>query len=339
MQWNIRPLHVVLFLSLLALLQASAHPAFAAPQPMSGQKASFPYSGSLECPAPPARWNPTNATAAQLRFYGLPLPTAHVGSVYQAWVDHMQHATQRLCTPSAPSNTHTDPYHFGPDTSNGTYWSGYIVTNFNNYGFDEASADWTVPCYSHLNPDAFQRALQWVGLGGYGATANLWQAGTETDWYEGYRFWYEYVPGNTILYAGPAVGCGNHVSVEVDYNYSVSGKSYLLMQNYSNGQYWSTQQSFVPNQGSAEWIVERTSCATNINNPKNYALSNTTNVNWSAAQAANTNNGNLGEPISWYAYSALSMSQNGVDLSDNSGLGSGGGSFTTYYHNSGISYC
>lgn len=167
MQWKIRPLHVVLFMSLLALLLASAHPAFAAPQPMSGKVASFPYSGSLECPAPPIGWNPTTATVAQLRFYGLPLPTAHSGSVYQAWVDHMRHATQRLCTPGVSSQDHTHPYR--PDTagSNGDYWSGYAVENDNNLGFDEASADWNVPRY--YSGDTSARALQWVGIGGYGS--------------------------------------------------------------------------------------------------------------------------------------------------------------------------
>lgn len=129
---------------------------------------------------------------------------------------------------------------------------------------------------------------------------------------------------------------GNQVSVEVDYNYSVSGKAYLLMQNYSNGQYWSYSESFAPSENSAEWIVERPGCPKGYDN---WALTATDNVNWSAAQAANTNNSNIGEPISWYANTPLTMYQNGVDLSDNSRPGAGGASFTTYYHSSGISYC
>jgi hypothetical protein len=192
-----------------------------------------------------------------------------------------------------------------------------------------------VPCYSGTNNS--QRALEWIGIGGY-SSSQLWQAGTETDHAEGYRFWWEKVGagGVPIQYQGPAVACGNYVDVEVDYNYSVLGKAYLWMQNYTNGQYWSHQESFVPSNNSAEWIVERTSCGSG----KNYALAPFGSVNWDSAYAANTTTGgNVGQPITYYNYSELPMYQNGVDLSDNSGLGSGGTTFTTYYHSSGVSYC
>lgn len=102
-----------------------------------------------------------------------------------------------------------------------------------------------MPCYSGTNNS--QRALEWIGIGGY-SSSQLWQAGTETDHAEGYRFWWEKVGagGVPIQYQEPAVACGNYVDVEVDYNYSVLGKAYLWMQNYTNGQYWSHQESFVP---------------------------------------------------------------------------------------------
>src|SRR6478609_5731951 len=97
----------------------------------------------------------------------------------------------------------------------GDYWSGYIDESS---GFNYVSGDWDVPCYSGTNNS--QRALEWVGLGGFNGT-NLWQAGTESDHAEGYRFWWEYLPGANIIYAGPSVSCNQAVNVEVDYNYSV----------------------------------------------------------------------------------------------------------------------
>lgn len=321
--------------SLVLLPAGSVSPVFAAPQPGNGNVSSVEYSGTLECPSPPVGWDPRTATVDQLHFYGLPLPPARSGTAYLKWVDNMRHATQHVCPKGVASKYHTDTLHQGTFGSNGDYWSGYIATATSN-GFDQTQANWTVPCYSGTNNS--QRALQWVGIGGDGSS-NLWQAGTETDHAEGYRFWWEKVApvgGVSIQYQGPAVGCGNYVDVEVDYNYTVPGQAYLWMQNYSTGNYWDHQESFAPSNNSAEWIVERTSCGTNTN----YALAPTSKVNWDSAYAANTTvdyNDDL--PISNWNYYQANMYQNGVDLSDNSGLGSGGTTFTTSYHNSGVSYC
>ncbi len=307
--------------------------ALAASRSQNGSGDSFTYSGSRECPSPPTGWDPTTATAAQLRFYGLPLPHASEGPAYQTWVDNMQHVRQRICGGEVVSKYHTDTLstHAGIGTAgtNGDYWSGYADTAS---GFNFINGEWDVPCYSGTSNS--QRALEWIGLGGYNSS-NLWQAGTETDHANGYRFWYEYVPGSNIIYAGPAVACGDSVYVALDYNQTVPGKSYVYMYNYVNGQYWSTSKSFVPSNNSAEWIVERTSCGTN----KNWALTPFGTVSWWSLSAASSNYANdVNEPLTYFSHAELNMYQNGVDLSDNSTV-SGGNSFATFYHNSGTSYC
>ncbi len=319
--------------SLVIATVLSVSPVAAASQSKGGKGAHFAYSGSLECPAPPANWDPTSATVDELRFYGLPLPHASSGPVYLKWVNEMRHITQRICGGEVVSKNHTDRYdtRTPSDTagSNGDYWSGYMVESS---GFNYVNGDWAVPCYSGTNNS--QRALEWVGLGGVNGT-NLWQAGTESDHAEGYRFWWEYLPGANIIYAGPSVSCNNSVNVEMDYNYSVSGMAYLWMYNYSNGQYWSATKSFVPGNNTAEWIVERTSCDTN----KNYALAPINTVSWSEAYAASTSyNNDIVHALTYFPHYVLNMYQNNVLLSDNSSV-SGGEYFSTYYHNYGVSYC
>ncbi len=243
------------------------------------------------------------------------------------WLNKMRHLSQRICGEGVVGRKHTET-----DASNGTYWSGYDATNG---GFNYANADWQVPCYSGSNSK--QLALEWVGIGGDSGT-HLFQAGTESDYPDGYRFWWEDVPRHqSIVYAGPSVYCGNKVNSYVSYNYDVAGQAYLWMYNYQNGQYWSYADtaSFIPGSNSAEWIVERPACQTG-----NYALAPISNVNWTNGWAGSTTSDNdLAQSIEAFAPEEPTIVQNGVLLSDNSGIGYDGESFTTYYHASGVSYC
>lgn len=325
---------VAILVAVLQLLTISSMPSVqAAPAQRGAHSGSqFRFSGSSKCPSPPAGWDPSTATPDELRFYGLPRMPSHSGVAYANWLDEMHHAIQRVCGNETLGPRHDGRFMGGNSASNGDYWSGYIATSG---GYNWASGYWTVPCYSGTNNS--QRALQWIGIGGYG-TPHLWQGGTESDHAQGYRFWYEAVVSSTsqIVYAGPAVTCGNSVSVQVDYNYTVAGNSYVYMANYTKGQYYSTYRSFTPSNNSAEWIVERTSCGTNLN----YALAPTSQVPWSSAYAASTsvlNDAHLS--ISSFANQAVTMYQNSVLLSYPSSLSSGGTSFINYYVNSGVSYC
>lgn len=321
--------------SLVIALLASVSLVAASPQMGSGNGVRFAYSGTLECPSPPANWDPTTATAEQLRFYGLPSPHASSGSVYLTWLNKMRHTTRRICGGEVVSKSysHLSQNHASDATvaSNGEYWSGYVV---NDSGFNYASADWDVPCYYGTNNS--QRAIEWVGIGGVSAN-NLWQAGTESDHAEGYRFWYEDYPTQNMIYAGPSVACNQSVYVEVQYNYDISGEAYVYMYNNSNGQYYSATKSFVPNNHTAEWIVERPGCS--LTQIKNWALAPIDSVYWTSVYAASTSYDNdYVHDLAYFSNYAESMYQNNVLLSDNSSI-SGGTYFLTYYHNAGVSYC
>ena len=209
------------------------------------------------------------------------------------------------------------------------HWSGYYATNG---AFTRAIADWIVPTkYASPSPDT---ALQWVGLGGvYGN--NLWQAGTETDNRQGYRMWYEPYP-SLIIYAGPAISPGNEVYVNVDYNYIYAGKSYVYMYNYTNGQYYSTTRSFVPNTGTADWVVER---AARVSDKCVTYLTKTSQPQWSYAFAASTvAGGNTLQNINYYSHVHLDMAQGSTYLEYASSLGTdayGGSTFYTTFANNG----
>lgn len=325
-------------LALLAMLTsgvvAATPMAYAKPGSTSERfESSIRFSGSATCPSPPAGWDPATASAQELRFYGLPLLRASSGPIYRQWLDAMRHAKQRICGGEVQGPTHPDGYRSDNVSggTNGDFWSGYAVTSG---GYNWTSAGWNVSCYSGTSSS--QRTIEWVGIGGYNSN-DLWQAGTETDHAEGYRLWYEAASSLTsnLIYAGPAVACGNSIWVEVDYNYSVSRKAYLDMENYSNGQYWATTKSFQPSNNSAEWIVERPSCPTG-----NYAYAPFTNVNWTDAVAASTSYYNdVPFSITSFAYSKLNPYQDGVELSSNSAPSSGGNAFTTTYLHSGNSFC
>ncbi len=178
-----------------------------------------------------------------------------------------------------------------------------------------------------------------MGIGGYG-TQNLWQAGTETDPAEGYRFWWEDYPAKPQQYYGPSVGCGNHVAVQVDYNREYANQSYFYMSNYSNNQYASGHIGFKPNSNSAEWIDERTSRVSGCP----YELANFGHTDWSYSQAESTLYGNRLLPISSYSYDFLDMYNNPPGdytllAASPFGLNSDGKSFTDQWYNFGTQPC
>lgn len=104
---------------------AAVNPAFAAPRPgrSTAAAAPFQYSGTLQCPSPPAGWDPTTATTAELHFYGLPVPKVRSGSTYLQWVDTMRHSTQRVCTPGTVSRYH-NAVHSAGSSASGDYLVG-----------------------------------------------------------------------------------------------------------------------------------------------------------------------------------------------------------------------
>lgn len=270
------------------------------------------------------------ASEAQIAFYGLPKRPNGDGAVIAHWADMIHHARQRICDPGVSGSIHISSV-ASPDSSTWVTdpnWSGIAVTNG---GFNYAFADWIVPCYG--SGGILYRQLQWVGLG----NTNLWQGGTETDAWNGYRFWYEFATQTTgtIIYAGPPVGCGDHVAVQVDYNYTVANQSYVYMSNYSKNKYWSTSRSVQPGSNQAEWIVERTQCGDH----HGYALQQTGQTDWSYVQAATAASQDHIQPAGAFNYQDISMYENGTQLAETSGLFSDQKSFDVYIDATGTSQC
>lgn len=305
----------------------------------SSSQATPDGTSAAACPVPPPGFDILRASVAQLHYYGLPLPPQGSAIERANWAKDFQHLKSRFCGMGTPVPTTDRPPKRG-GSANGyqqnDHWSGYIATNG---GFTFVRGKWWVPTYCCSPSNS--TAVQWVGIGGwFGFPSNLMQAGTETDPEHGHVFWWETWPKNLQQYqGGPSVGPGDEVFIWVDYNNSCQpNQSYAFMYNYRTGGYWGIPcQSFTPQQGSADWIVERTfvgSCA--------QYLTQTTQVNWHSAFAASTKaGGNTLQNISYYNNTEIDMVDNGTFLESTSVLGTGGdggSTFNSTFDNNGT-YC
>lgn len=293
------------------------------------------------CPVPPVNFDILHASLAQLHYYGLPLPPQSSATERANWAKGFPRLTSRFCgmgkpVPTAPDHLDRSAVSFN-SYQQSLNWSGYYTTNG---GFTLVKGKWWVPTYCCSPSNS--TAVQWVGIGGVFGNQYLFQAGTETDPVENYRFWWEAAP-NPVHYQGPAVSPGNEVYVEVDYNRTCGGQSYAFMYNYATGGYWGTPcQSFTPDQGSADWIVERGSvwCGSYYGPT---TLAQTTQVNWHSDFADSTNaGGNTDHNIGYYNNTEVDMVDNGYFLESTSVLGTGGdggSTFNSTFDNNNGTYC
>ena len=289
----------------------------------------FPFTGTASCPGPTATFDPKAASSAQLAFYGLPARPQGTEANLSHWLDIIGHSRHRVCTNGVAGASLSQPLPLSHTYNSTSNWSGIAAVGSGGYNY--AFADWIVPCYTGGNSGT--RQVQWVGIG----SSNIWQGGTETDYSEGYRFWYEAWPKISMTYAGPAVSCTDHVAVQVDYNTTVANESYIYMSNYTKGQYWSTAygNGFVPGSNQVEWINERPGCPSNL-----YALQPTGTTSWTYAQAeSRIVNGDALEPAGYFNYQVISMYQGSTELASTSGLQSDQESFYVNYYNTGSSAC
>jgi len=219
-------------------------------------------------------------------------------------------------------------------------WAGYVAVG--SSGFDFVSGDWIVPCYAAPDP-ANSGALQWVGLGGYGANHPLFQGGTETDPTSGYTFWWEDVGSDFIQYGGPPVHCGDQVFVNVDYGLTCAGKSYIYLYDFKSGLSWTPLPNclnFTPDRTSAEWIDERPGCS--LTQPKHYKLTNFQHTTWTYAKAASSYvRNNTLEPLAFFSRDIMTMEDSipGTVLAEAGTLGSDAMTHTDTWDATGTSTC
>ena len=146
-------------------------------------------------------------------------------------------------------------------------WSGYVITQvpgtFYSKNNTYVEADWTVPSVSpppgYSCGSATYASSQWVGFVGYGS-ADVMQAGTETDCGNSDYFWYEWFPYAETKVSSPKASAGNSMFVQVWY--TTSGAP-------GNAYFWNkttnvvSAVAFYPKPGTKlsgntiEWIVER----------------------------------------------------------------------------------
>lgn len=294
------------------------------------------------CPVPPQGFDILKASIDELHYYNLPLPPQGSAIERANWAKDFQHLTSRFCGNGTPISAVHDPLNqinqgALPFNSykQSPFWSGYFATTS---GVTLTKGKWWVPTYCCSPSNS--AAVQWVGIGGeYGSS--LFQAGTETDPSASYSFWWEAYP-NAVRYGGPSVSPGNEVYVEVDFNRTCSNQPYAFMYNYATGLYWGiTCQSYTPDRGSAEWIVERSLVQCGSGFHPTY-LTQTTQVDWHGTWADSTSTGNTDHTISYFNNTEEDMVDNGNFLESSSLLGTGSdgaSTFTSTYDNNHGTYC
>jgi hypothetical protein len=236
------------------------------------------------------------------------------------WTQHVKQARHHACTsvdtgiPSQPLHT-SSPIVGGkskskqaasgsPLTAYSANWSGYV--DLNNTGsptYSGVIGQWTLPCTSKASTTA--HALTWVGLGGW-TDGNLWQGGTIDDYNWGQYLWWEAWPQNSIqAVTSIPLTCGDTIYAEADYNHTVSGQSYVYLQDVTSGHFFTQTFNFTPDRLTSEWIDERPGCGNQLT-----SLANFHQVSWQNGLAASL----ISSPNTWnmiqnqpYPYAQVSM--------------------------------
>jgi len=137
----------------------------------------------------------------------------------------------------------------GPTSDN---WSGYAGVTSGSNSVTYTSARWRVP--SVAAKTGYSSA--WVGVDGYHNGA-LIQTGTEQDYVKKkliYRAWWEILPAAETVIPSVTVAPGDLMQGTIE---NISGSSWrITLANLSNGQSFTTTQSYSGPGTSAEWILE-----------------------------------------------------------------------------------
>lgn len=144
-------------------------------------------------------------------------------------------------------------------------WSGYAVTGG---PFNSVSGSWTVPSVTATKKASY--SSDWVGIDGFN-NSNLIQTGTESDFFSGrahYDAWWEILPAAETVIPSINVSPGDKFSATITHG---SGSSWTIkITDTSNGQSFTTNQSYGGPQTSAEWIEEAPTVGGRIATLANY---------------------------------------------------------------------
>lgn len=261
------------------------------PHRMQPNEHALNLPGATTIDAPPAGFDPMNASDEELAYHGFP-PRPNQATdpkAYASWAEAMQHSKTRV----APTLEQTNIFH-GPaqmkknptpavvnsnprlstQPSNTFYssnWSGYVAmsgaTSYGSSSYYYLINDMVVPI-AQQRPGActggWAYGSEWNGIDGWGS-GDVLQAGVEFDAYCSgstkaayYSAWYEWYPYGEVRISGLPVTAGDDMFVEVWHTSPTQGYAYLV--NYDTNQ--STEVGFTAPPGvslvgnSAEWVVE-----------------------------------------------------------------------------------
>jgi hypothetical protein len=202
---------------------------------------------------PPAGFDPTTATAAELAQYGFPpFPPGSNAIAIASWTTAVQDAKQYSApTPICGTGTNSVVY--------SDNWSGHVVPYSvqNNAHFTWSTSTWTQPSIggdpSYTNYQTAPTVSFWTGTG----VSSLIQTGassiaTSTPQY---RFWTEDYP-NHQTWEGPVISPNDTAYVYEEYE--GSSRAYYYLENETTGDYQSFTNS-APYDGwaAANYIGER----------------------------------------------------------------------------------
>ena len=240
--------------------------------------------------APPAGFDPVNASDEELAYHGFPpRPNQNTeAKAYANWVLAMNASktrivpqleqtanvhgparTEQKATPTAVGNKIPLP---GPHDNNliTTNMSGYYTlsgaTSYGSNSFYYIVSDFVVPVAQQAGCNGgWAYASEWSGIDGFGPSPDVLQAGIDFDAYcsggiraSYYAAWYEWYPNGVVLISGFPVVPGDDLFVEVWHTSPTQGFAYLVNKNTNQA----VELSFTAHPGyplvgnSAEWIVE-----------------------------------------------------------------------------------
>lgn len=222
----------------------------------------------------PATLDRTELSNAELLQYGLP-PKPTKPSAIPAWAQAVRAAKHRYCSERA---------RLGATAATSPWWAGNVVIGG---GYEQAWANWNVPCLAGTSPIGDSAA--WEGLGSGAAGNPLVQAGTEQNdlsngpppW-DVYYVWtenYNYQPQQWQF----SIGCGDNI-----YATSWSPNCSFVQDNRTGENTGDVCAGPSADTYQAEWIAEAPQ-VNNIGQPlANFQHVNFTNTNDSAPGDADT---------------------------------------------------
>ncbi len=241
--------------------------------------------------APPADFDPINASDADLAYNGFP-PRPNQNTepkAYATWVKAMKASKTRVkpvleqtsimhgpSKPAKPANPTAVEGAATPKNLAYSYnWSGYVdfsgATSYNNTStFYYVVSDFVVPVAEQAFgacTGGWDYGSTWNGIDGWGS-ADVLQAGIEFDAYCSgttraayYSAWYEWYPYGEVRIPSLPITAGDDMFVEVWHTSSTQGYAYLLNYNTNTAvEFGFTAYPGYPLIGnSAECITERPS--------------------------------------------------------------------------------